>query len=251
LKALIRKKYWVGIILISPVFFLFMFCLAHFSFKKHAPYSFTKHDNLSYKFIIARYQEDINWLSTLINDVVIINKGQPLNLPNEVLLPNVGRESESYLHYIIDNYDNLPDICVFSQAKIHDHFIDYNLGSYDQYLIMIRDEAEKYGKSLPRKVNEWNPLSFQWGKYFNVQSLIWTFNYRDQKIAYGAWLKKTLNQNYTLPYKMHPNGIFAVRRELILQHPKAYYEKLIKEVNWHVDPVEGYFFERSWYYIFD
>ena len=30
-------------------------------------------------------------------------------------------ESETYLRYIIENYDNLPDCCVFSQAKIKDH----------------------------------------------------------------------------------------------------------------------------------
>jgi hypothetical protein len=45
-------------------------------------------------------------------------------------------------------------------------------------------------------------------------------------------------------------GIFAVRRDLIHLKPLAYYQMLLEHVNYDVDPVEGHFFERSWYYIF-
>ena len=31
----------------------------------------------------------------------------------------------------------------------------------------------------------------------------------------------------------------------------AYNENLIKEVNWDTNPIEGHYFERSWYYIFN
>ena len=40
----------------------------------------------------------------LSNNVIIYNKGNPLGIPNEYPLKNVGREAETYLHYIIDNY---------------------------------------------------------------------------------------------------------------------------------------------------
>ena len=45
-------------------------------------------------------------------------------------------------------------------------------------------------------------------------------------------------------------GIFAVSRERIRRRERAYYERLLEEVDWAPDPVEGHFLERSWCYIF-
>ena len=53
---------------------------------------------------------DLEWLNPIIDNCIIYNKGNKLGLSNEIILDNVGREAETYLHYIIDNYDNLPDI---------------------------------------------------------------------------------------------------------------------------------------------
>ena len=70
---------------------------------------------MSYQIVVARYNEDIEWIAD--NNKIIYNKGILLNINNEYLLENIGRESETYLHYIIDNYDNLPDVVVFTQVK--------------------------------------------------------------------------------------------------------------------------------------
>jgi hypothetical protein len=97
---------------------------------------------MSYKIIVARYNEDINWLNTEISNCIIYNKGNKLNIENEILLDNVGRESETYLNYIIQNYNNLPDIVIFTQANIADH-----KGSNDiNYLLNIKNEAKQHTK---------------------------------------------------------------------------------------------------------
>ena len=76
---------------------------------------------MSYKIVVARYNENIEWLNNEKLNCIFYNKGKQLNIDNEVILPNVGRESETYLHYIITNYDDLPDVVVFTQARISDH----------------------------------------------------------------------------------------------------------------------------------
>ena len=65
------------------------------------------------------------------------------------------------------------------------------------------------------------------------------------------WFKENININYPNPIHIYPNAIFAVKKELILNKPLEYYKKLILEVNHHINPTEGHFFERSWYYIFN
>ena len=98
---------------------------------------------MSYKIIVARYNENIDWLNSEMANCIIYNKGNTLNIENEIPLENLGRESETYLHYIITNYDNLPQVVVFTQANISDH-----KGSNDvNYLINIKNEALNYSKS--------------------------------------------------------------------------------------------------------
>lgn len=101
---------------------------------------------MSYKIVVARYNEDIDWLKDEIHNCVIYNKGHALNIENEIMLENLGRESDTYLNYIIDNYYNLPDVVVFTQARISDHYISNGNDDVNN-LLKIKDEAFLYGKS--------------------------------------------------------------------------------------------------------
>ena len=57
---------------------------------------------MQYKIVVARYNENIDWLKSEMNNCIIYNKGNKLNIPNEIMLENVGRESEKYLNFIIN-----------------------------------------------------------------------------------------------------------------------------------------------------
>jgi hypothetical protein len=82
--------------------------------------------------VCARYNEDLNWLLPLKTESIIIyNKGED-NLhmfPKQkvVKLPNLGREGGTYLHHIIQNYDNLSDYTIFTQANPVDHIWHDNI----------------------------------------------------------------------------------------------------------------------------
>ena len=43
----------------------------------------------------------------------------------------------------------------------------------------------------------------------------------------------------------------VISKEHIRSRPKSYYEKIIKYCNYHLNPIEGHYFERSWAYIFN
>ena len=70
----------------------------------------------------------MDWLEPIANETIVYNKATSLNtkIPVEKFqdvrtLPNVGRESHTYLTYVIENYDTLPDVITFSQGRIDDH----------------------------------------------------------------------------------------------------------------------------------
>jgi hypothetical protein len=206
---------------------------------------------MSYKIIVARYNEDIEWLFTEKDNCIIYNKGNPLDINLEIPLNNVGRESDTYLNYIINNYYNLPDIVVFTQANIEDHREKNDVN----YLLKLKDEALLYEKSVPTVVyNYINNPSKAWGPHWNSRKSGFYLknNYKNNTPqVFIDWFKKNINENYPNPIKIYGNALFAVKKELILNRPIEYYQKLILEVNHHINPSEGHFFERSWYYIFN
>lgn len=206
------------------------------------------------KYIIARYLEDLTWLRSLPqSELIIYNKGPTLATYNNVIdLPNVGRESHTYLTYIVSNYSNLPNIMIFAQGRINDHtpatpIVTSNADA--DYLIKLGNQAEvsvfgisdnfcntgiyldwniKQEKDLKTtyQVNEPSKISF--GDWFN-ENFIMDYPARNCKIAYGS--------------------IFAIRRDMVLSRPKSFYAALLDQCSYENAPIEAHFLERSWYYI--
>ena len=75
--------------------------------------------NNKIEIVVARFNEDIEWTKDYNEYVKIYNKGI-FNKKYENL-PNIGRESHTYLHHIIGNYKNLSDFTLFVQGNPFDH----------------------------------------------------------------------------------------------------------------------------------
>jgi nucleoside-diphosphate-sugar epimerase len=81
---------------------------------------------------VARYTESLEWLDKMTNaNVVIYNKGSPINRPC-ITKKNIGREVESFLYHVINNYDVLPDYLVFVQGNPFDHMTGVNSANFQK-----------------------------------------------------------------------------------------------------------------------
>lgn len=72
----------------------------------------------SVEVVLSHYDEDTAWISQFphVNFTIYSKSPKPFSLAKEQL-PNLGRESDTYLHHIIKHYnDSLADWTVFSQA---------------------------------------------------------------------------------------------------------------------------------------
>lgn len=92
-------------------------------------------NEFSINVVISRCSEDLAWVARLANvlpspsTITVYNKG-PANIPQHVLrlpnvevvpLPNIGGESQAYLHHIVTHYDKLADVLVFLKGWPFDH----------------------------------------------------------------------------------------------------------------------------------
>lgn len=76
--------------------------------------------------VVARYQEDLAWLRRVPRSVRVTVYDKGGGTPGARTLPNLGRESHTYLHHLVERYDSLADWTVFCQGRPFDHVPDFH-----------------------------------------------------------------------------------------------------------------------------
>jgi hypothetical protein len=212
----------------------------------------------SKQIVVARYAEKLEWLK---DDpfnkypVVVYNKGgdddftKTKNVKQIVHLDNVGREPHAYIYHVINNYDNLADVTIFlagscnMQKKIDNAKKTVNEAekTNNYYFQFTTDDLYKEMKDFQidtyQSTNEEN-------KKVNPEKELTKSEIR----PFGRWYKHHFGDLVTKKYSW--NGIFAVHKRHILQHPREYYENLIKELEVSSSPEVVHYFERAWGAVF-
>jgi len=240
--------------LLILLIFLFILCLL-FNYDK-----FDKFDNLEKKnieLVISRYNEDLEWLNTepfnkysnIIYNKGVNNKFITNNKTTTIKLKNVGRESESYLNHIIRNYNNLADITIFLPGSLD---IEYKNIKATKLIneIEIHQDTVFIGKKHDNVKNEL--YDFKLDEYLstgqNNKNINPEFKLELSKIRpFGRWYEHHFKHD--IQYVSYL-GIIGISKQDILNHPKSYYEKLIKQLQNSSNPEVGHYFERSWEAIF-
>lgn len=92
----------------------------------------------SYTLVVAKYNEDMNWLNFMEPSSIIIYDKGSTPIPDKIdeiniyKRLNLGRESETYLFHIINNYYNLPEYLIFVQGNPFDHMNDISSHNFQE-----------------------------------------------------------------------------------------------------------------------
>jgi len=151
--------------------------------------------------VIAKYQEDTSWTKDVDEswNIVLYDKDKDI--------PNIGRDSHTFLYHICLNYNNLADITVFSQGSYREHCKGF---------IGILKDIE-HG-------NGYTPLS---DRKFKLKSTESTF-YKVPDIVSDCQKRFGLEEkDIEFPY----GAFMAVDKEVILRRPLKYYLNLLTLVS--------------------
>ena len=233
-------------------------------FKKHRKknylpiYTSNLNTNLNINIVVSRYNENLNWINKQPFNKYFItcyNKGIDnnfkINSPHKIVkLNNVGKCDHTYLYHIINNYENLSDYIIFLPGSNNIHY---------KYLksINLINHIEYHG-SLVNIATFTESIK---NKYYNFKLDSYkTTNKDNYKLNSEIETEKIKIRPFGKWYEHHfPNidvdfhtwwGIFAITKEIIHQHPKEYYEKLLDEVSHSSNPEAGHYIERAWFAIF-
>lgn len=179
------------------------------------------------KIVVSRYNEDITWTNQFHDQVIIINKGEPFHKENEITMENVGREGHTYYRYIYDNYDNLDDYTIFLQGNPFDHSPNLinRIKEYQKCILDLDIDFEYLSERMITsnvagcQTHDELPMREVYEKLFGIRIENKTF-------AFGAGAQ------------------FVVSRNTILKRPREFYLKIIKMLEYDINPVEGFVIER-------
>lgn len=204
--------------------------------------------------VIAKLKaENVSWIDTELTDLpdlqkavyVVDDQDAPLHTP-----ANKGNEAMVYLSYIIDFYKKLPDVSIF----VHSHASAWHVGD-----LFNGSTAEMLRRlSLEKVARE---------GYVNLRCEIWpgcpvaasldrTEDPDPDSKMNGKVLEffQQMFPNDPLPTTLAQPccAQFALSRDIILKHPKSYYEALR---NWILETdlpkvITGRVFEYAWHYLF-
>lgn len=207
--------------------------------------------------VIISYYKNKSW-EKFVNDmnsfkykyhVYLYNKSrESLSYTSDLIsvlpLKNIGRESETYLTYIIDNYDNLTEYSLFIQDDVNNHIVNNKL--FIEKCEKIMEEKEMFFLF---------PVTWRPG----VGPLIRRIRNGRTKLPAGvgvnapptdAIFKFCEHNNVNLPkvYKTETCAFFICHKDMIRSKSRDFYIKLRE---WLLtDNRNGYVLEHCWKLVF-
>lgn len=194
------------------------------------------------------YNKIIKYLKNNYNifDIILYNKK---NNNFGVPVKNIGVDAYDKLHYIINNYETLPDIVLFTTDSIlsegdkkarkikyildNIHLLKSNSGFLTGHILKITNDETKFELS-----------------HYRNRKLI-----RSSIKPFDKWFANFINNNVDINnIYVSKKSVFAVTKDLILSNSKEFYIKLFQDVEKHSinghDSEVPHFCERAWVELF-
>ncbi|KAI4205504.1 MAG: hypothetical protein LQ350_000283 [Teloschistes chrysophthalmus] len=218
----------------------------------------TRVANAEFEIVVAHYNEDISWLAKHSSECCVYTKGPAKNSPDPPFtftpLPNIGREGHTFLYHIVNHYDDQADVTLFVQGRIDDH-VDLSVDE-----MKAKSLAASIGQvcTFPFRELEhfdhWEGIPWEEYPCWQRWSSMETAKMKETPLQY---FQKYISESERIPAAVGfaPGAIFAVRKETIQQHSKAYFERLLEKMFLgdmaHVNPETGHYMERFWLAMFN
>ncbi|KAI1119875.1 hypothetical protein F5Y10DRAFT_259464 [Nemania abortiva] len=209
----------------------------------------------AFEIIVAHFNEDLSWLSSVVKDCLVYSKGAPPTPDSGFKcsqLPNIGREGHTYLHHVVSRYDQLADLTLFVQGRIDDHVTlgideikDACMG-LNECRILTFSSMDAPSTELTR-FDDWAgirwslPCLEKWAKMDMKHAVMTPAAYFGRFFGNG---RVPMCIGYT------SGAVMAVPRQLIHSRTLDFYRQLLDTMFLgpmeHTNPETGHFMERFW-----
>ena len=194
----------------------------------------------SIELVVAHHTESLAWLRKTPASFrrTVLDKNPADTFPGAIALPNIGRESHSYLHFIVSRYQTLGDVTVFCQGHPFDHAFDFHTtlrriaespGTVDRFLWLghIIDTDDARGHTLFRG---------------------WSKNDDGHELDMNGFHRALFGDDGPQEYTFKLGAQFAASKSCIHSRPLNFWERALQVASDFPDA--AHCFERSWDRVF-
>lgn len=194
------------------------------------------------KYILSRYNHDISWLKNYTDDYILYDRSEK-PIEGSIIVPNIGSDIYDKFSFIIDNYDNLPDVAIYAKANLFKYITkeEFNL---------VKDN-KTFTPLLTQHHETYLPVCYYENGIYYERNDMWYLGSHpceNRMIPHELQEILGLSQMEYLPFA--PGSNYIIPKENILRHSKEFYIKLRSYLDWDIYPGEAQIMERGLYTLF-
>lgn len=198
------------------------------------------------KYIVSRYNHSIGWLQDVESFVLYDRSEEKIDhlgaRYNGIIfnVPNIGSDIYDKFTYIIDNYDNLPDVAVYTKCNIFNYISEEE---FDK----VKDN-KTFTPLLTQNHKTYMPVCYyKDGMYYELNNTWYLGSHPCKHKMIAQELQEILGIAEMEYVPFAPGSNYILPKENILKHPKAFYEQLRSYLEWDRYPGEAQIMERGLY----
>ncbi len=209
------------------------------------------------KYVVSRYNNDISWLRDYTDDYVLYDRSET-PIEEAIVVSNTGSDIYDKFSFIIDNYDNLPEIAVYTKANLFKYITkeEFDLIKDNKMFTPILT------KNHPERMCDSGMIGYEDKRFsFYENRMYYELNYpaflnshptkdpyycfADTYLEHPLYEKLGIKNMEYIPFA--PGSGYILPKENILKHSKSFYEDLRSYLEWDRYPGEAMICERGLY----
>lgn len=194
------------------------------------------------KFILSRYNHNMDWLKDYPEAEVVMYDRSDVepHFEGAISVPNIGTDWYDKFTYIIDNYENLPDVALYSKANL--------------FKFITKEEFDKLKDNttltpiLTQNHRTYEPVCrYVDGMYEESNTRWYLASHPCKNEQNELELLVMLGMSDKQNVQFAPGSSYIVPKQTILKHSKGFYQKLRSYLEWAIYPGEAMLIERGIY----
>lgn len=186
----------------------------------------------------------MSWTKDYPGEYTIYDRSE-IPMEGSITVPNIGSDIYDKFSFIIDNYDNLPDIAIYSKANIFKYITPEE---FDQ----IKDN-KTFTPILTKNHKVYNDAKGEPVCFYDTQGMFNEINNFWYLYPHPAKFAPLIIDFFKMKERMYnafaPGSNYILPKENILKHPKEVYENLRSYLAWDVYPGDAQLIERNLFYL--
>lgn len=220
------------------------------------------YDPSNIQFVVSYYNEDLSFLDAVkkmycLHNILLLSKKHAHHEKYPCIpLPNIGRDCHSFIWYVCENYDSLPENILFTQGGVLANQMKF---SKFKYVLNNLSNVKDLGivtvsghLSYPFIPFDYDFILDEWGSTNKANS-----NNTKELIPacvrpFGKWYETYISADLSKIKELGLsfNCIFCCSKYSIRKYPKSMYEELLKQLSVGDNLEVIHYVERIFYSLF-